>query len=87
MKDVSYNFGAIRDSIARLSSMELMKESESKTLNTFVKKTQESPNLKKQQLIFKNIQECKPFEKERLAERFINQKSKHVQKLKTGKIC
>jgi len=73
MKDVSYNFGAIRDSVARLSSMELMKESESKTLNTFVKKTQESPNLKKQQLIFKNIQECKPFEKERLAERFINQ--------------
>lgn len=73
MKDISYNFGAIRDSIAKLSSMELMRENESATLNSFMKKTQESPNLKKQQLIYKNIQECKPFGKERLAERFISQ--------------
>lgn len=73
MKDISYNFGAIRDSIAKLSSIELIRENESATLNSFMKKTQESPNLKKQQLIYKNIQECKPFSKERLAERFISQ--------------
>lgn len=73
MKDISYNFGAIRDSIARLSSKELMKESESITLNKYIEKTTSSPNLKKQQLIYKNIQECKPFTKERLAERFLNQ--------------
>lgn len=73
MKDISYNFGAIRDSIAKLSSIELMRENKSVTLNSFMKKTKESPNLKKQQLIYKNIQECKPFKKERLAERFINQ--------------
>jgi hypothetical protein len=73
MKDISYNFGAIRDSIAKLSSIELMRENKSSTLESFVKRTNSSPNLKKQQLIFKNIQECKPFEKERLAERFINQ--------------
>lgn len=73
MKDISYNFGAIRDSIARLSSMELIKESKSDTLDSFIKRTNASPNLKKQQLIYKNIQECKPFGKERLAERFINQ--------------
>jgi len=73
MKDISYNFGAIRDSIAKLSSIELMKGSKSKTLNEFVQKTNESPNLKKQQLIYKNIQNCKPFAKERLAERFLNQ--------------
>lgn len=73
MKDISLNFGALRDSIAKLSSMELMKEDKSATLDEFVKRTSESPNLKKQQLIYKNIQNCKPFEKERLAERFINQ--------------
>jgi len=73
MKDISYNFGAIRDSIARLSSMELIKENKSVTLDSFIKRTNSSPNLKKQQLIYKNIQECKPFGKERLAERFINQ--------------
>ncbi len=73
MKSISYNFGAIRDSVARLSSMELVRENKSKTLDTFIKKTNDSPNLKKQQLIYKNIQECKPFSKERLAERFLNQ--------------
>lgn len=73
MKDISYNFGAIRDSVIRLSSIELIKESKSTTLDSFIKKTKESPDLKKQQLIYKNIQECKPFAKERLAERFINQ--------------
>ena len=73
MKNISYNFGAIRDSIAKLSSMELMKEDKSKTLDAFIKRTNASSNLKKQQLIYKNIQECKPFSKERLAERFLNQ--------------
>lgn len=73
MKDISYNFGAIRDSVAKLSSIELMRENKSLTLESFVEKTNSIPNLKKQQLIYKNIQECKPFAKERLAERFINQ--------------
>lgn len=73
MKNISYNFGAIRDSIARLSSKELMEQNKSLTLERYVSKTQLSPDLKKQQLIYKNIQECKPFPKERLAERFLNQ--------------
>lgn len=73
MKNISYNFGAIRDSVAKLSSIELMRENKSATLDSFIKKTNASPNLKKQQLIFKNIQECKPFTKERLAERFLSQ--------------
>jgi len=73
MKNISYNFGALRDSIAKLSSMEILKEGKSETLDVFLKKTNSSSNLKKQQLIYKNIQECKPFDKERLAERFLNQ--------------
>lgn len=73
MKNISYNFGAIRDSIAKLSSVELMREHKSDTLDKFVERTNKSPILKKQQLIYKNIKDCKPFEKERLAERFLNQ--------------
>lgn len=73
MKDISYNFGAIRDSIARLSSKELMRENKSSALEKYIERTSSNPNLKKQQLIYKNIQECKPFDKDRLAERFINQ--------------
>ncbi len=73
MKNISYNFGAIRDSIAKLSSIELMKENKSLTLDKFIERTSSIPNLKKQQLIYKNIQECKPFAKERLAERFVSQ--------------
>lgn len=73
MKNISYNFGAIRDSVAKLSSLELMRENKSNTLNNFIKRTNSSSNLKKQQLIYKNIQECKSFSKERLAERFLQQ--------------
>lgn len=73
MKDISYNFGAIRDSIMKLSAAELIKESSSKTLNSFTDRLKNSSILKKQHLIFKNIQESKSFDKDRLAERFLNQ--------------
>jgi hypothetical protein len=73
MKEISYNFGAIRDSIMKLSASELIKESQSKTMNTFLESVQKSSLLKKQHLIFKNLQESKSFDKERLAERFLNQ--------------
>lgn len=73
MKEISYNFGAIRDSIMKLSASELIKESQSKTMNTFLESIKKSSLLKKQHLIFKNIQESKSFDKERLAERFLNQ--------------
>lgn len=73
MKEISYNFGAIRDSILRLSASELIKESKSNTLDSFMNRIKKSAILHKQQLIFKNLQESKTFEKERLAERFLNQ--------------
>jgi len=73
MKDISYNFGAIRDTILRLSASELLKESKSKTLDSFMTLIKSNPVLHKQHLIFKNLQESKSFEKERLAERFLNQ--------------
>jgi hypothetical protein len=73
MKDISYNFGAIRDSVMKLSASELIKESKSKTLDSFADRVKKSAILSKQHLIFKNIQESKSFDKERLAERFLNQ--------------
>jgi len=73
MRDISYNFGAIRDSILKLSTSELLKESKSKTLDSFMELIKKNPILYKQHLIFKNLQESKVFEKERLAERVLNQ--------------
>lgn len=73
MKDISYNFGAIRDTILKLSASEILKESKSKTLDSFMNIIKKNPSLHKQHLIFKNLQESKSFEKERLAERFLNQ--------------
>lgn len=73
MKEITLNFGALKDTITRLSSHELLKENDSNTLKQFIKSVRKSPSLMKQNLVFKNIKDCKPFEKERLAERFISQ--------------
>jgi len=73
MKDITLNFGAIRDTITRLSSMEILKESTDNTLKVFTDMVKKSPTLLKQHYVFKNFEDAKPFAKERLAERFINQ--------------
>lgn len=73
MKEITLNFGAIRDSITRLSSMEILKENTNNTLKSFIDIVKKSPVLLKQYYIFKNFEDSSPFLKERLAERFINQ--------------
>ena len=73
MKEISYNFGAIRDSILKLSAAELIKESKSNSLDSFMSRIKKSATLHKQHLIFKSLQESKTFEKDRLADRFLNQ--------------
>lgn len=72
-ENISFNFGAIRDTITRLSSAELIREHKSITLDKFLSEIKKSPVLTKQQFVFKNIETAKPFAKERLAERFIAQ--------------
>lgn len=72
-ENISFNFGAIRDTITRLSSAELIREHKSVTLDKFLSEIKKSPILTKQQFVFKNIETAKPFAKERLAERFIAQ--------------
>lgn len=77
MKEISLNFGAIRESILNVASNEILQENFKKgTLAKFKKSLQENSVLKKQYLVFKNFEECKPFAKEALAERFINQNMK-----------
>lgn len=73
MKDITLNFGAVRDSITRLYSNEVLKESTSNSLKRFTDTIKKSPTLLKQHLVYKNFEDSKPFEKERLAERFISQ--------------
>lgn len=79
MKQISLNFGAIKDSIYRYSSKELVNESiageKVNILGSFVNSLKENPTLKIQYLIFKNLEEGY-FKKERLAERYINQNLK-----------
>ena len=77
MKEISLNFGAIKDSILRLTSGEMVQENfKQGTLTKFNKALKESSILKKQYLVFNNFEKCKPFKKENLAERFIGQNTK-----------
>ena len=54
MKEISYNFGAIKDTISRLSSSEIIRENESKTLNRFVNEVKNNPIFYKQNILYKN---------------------------------
>jgi hypothetical protein len=73
MKNITLNFGVIRDTVAKLSTAEILKESNNNVLKSFTNMVKKNPTLLKQHYIFKNIEDAKPFNKERLAERFINQ--------------
>lgn len=72
-ENISFNFGAIRDTVTKLSAAELVKQQRSETLEKFLNEIKKSPILTKQQFVYKNIENAKPFAKERLAERFIAQ--------------
>ncbi len=77
MKETSLNFGAIKETVVKIASNEILQENFKKaTLSKFKKALQETSIFKKQYLVFKNFEDCKPFSKESLAERFINQNMK-----------
>jgi len=73
MKNINLNFGSIKDSIIRILGSRFLNENEDKSVVNFIKDVKKSPVLHKQFLIYKNIKNCKPFSKERLAERFLRQ--------------
>jgi len=72
MKDTSLNFGALKESIMRLSSRNFL-TGERNGVDEFAKELKENSLLMKQYLAFKSLNTDKNFKKERLAERFINQ--------------
>lgn len=73
MKNVSLNFGSIKDTILRHSSKTIINEGKAKTLlEMLVSEVKKDPILKLQYLVYKNIQKGN-FSKEYLAERYLNQ--------------
>lgn len=79
MKHISLNFGAIRDTIYKYASKQIVAEGKSSSMfNAFVKNVKEVPALKLQNLIFKSIEDGKAT-KESLAERYIAQTLKLVE--------
>ncbi|SRR3972149_1035067 len=86
IKQISLNYGAIRDTILKYASKQLMSEGEqSSILNSFLKSVKSNPALKIQNIVFKNLEEGK-FIKERLAERYIAQNLKLIEGTSWDKI-
>jgi len=67
------NFGALKDSITKKAGIEMVRDNRNSTLVNFMESIRKSPILKKQFLLYKNFEKVKPFENQRLAERFIEQ--------------
>lgn len=73
MKNISLNFGSIKDTIFRYSSKSIINEGKNVTfVDLFVEELKKNPILKLQYLIYKNIENAN-FKKEYLAERYVNQ--------------
>jgi hypothetical protein len=73
MKGISLNFGSIKDTVLRHSSRVIIKEGKNESFfDVFLNEVKESPILKVQYLIYKNVENGK-FSKDYLAERYLNQ--------------
>ena len=86
MKMTSLNFGVLKESVAKKASVELARGYEGDTLMKFMETVKKSPALKKQHFVYKNIEMAKPFAKESLAERFLNQNLNLIKGLQWHKI-
>lgn len=90
MEKISLNFGALRDTVYKLSCRELVNESNKdsnnkNSLTKFIKKLKEEPILRVQYMIFENLTKGH-FENERLAERYINENLSLSEKLDWNKL-
>jgi hypothetical protein len=73
MKNISLNFGSIKDTVFRYSSKTIMSEGKNSTfVDLFINEVKNNPILKIQYLIYKNLENSN-FQKEYLAERYLNQ--------------
>lgn len=67
------NFGAIKDSVFKFSAHKMLKEGkENDILKSFLSEVKSKPMLKAQYFLYKNLEEGS-FDKENLAERYLNQ--------------
>lgn len=67
------NFGAIKDSVFKFSAQKMLKEGkENSILKSFLSEVKSKPMLKAQYFLYKNLEEGS-FEKQNLAERYLNQ--------------
>lgn len=67
------NFGAIKDSVLKFSAQKMLKEGkENDILKSFLSEIKNKPFLKAQYFLYKNIEEGS-FDKQNLAERYLNQ--------------
>lgn len=67
------NFGAIKDSVFKFSAQKMLKEGkENSILKSFLSEVKSKPMLKAQYFLYKNLEEGS-FEKQSLAERYLNQ--------------
>ena len=89
MEKISLNFGALKDTVYRLSCKEIVYESNNSSekksdkensLTKFIKKLKEEPLLKVQYMIYENLTKGH-FENERLAERYVNENLSLAEKL------
>ena len=82
MENISLNFGVIKESVAKKAAVELTRNHNGNTLMLFMESIKKSPVLKKQHYVYKSLETAKPFKKERIAERFLNQNLKIISDLK-----
>jgi len=87
MKHISLNYGAIRDTIFKYAGKQLVAEggNSSTIFNSFLQSIKKNPALKIQNMIFKNLEEGH-FSKERLAERYIAQNVKLLERISWEKV-
>jgi hypothetical protein len=94
MKKISLNFGALKDTVYKLSCKEIVSESNNNSKETpgrvnsltkFIKKLKQEPLLKVQYMIFENLTKGH-FKNVRLAERYINENLSLAEKLDWEKL-
>jgi len=86
MKDISLNFGVLKETIKKLATYGILKENKDTITPNFVNKVKSNPILYKQYFLYKNFEQCKPFNKIILAERFISQNLKILNDITWDKI-
>lgn len=80
------NFGVIKETVVKKAAVELTRGYDGNTFMRFMEAVKKNVCLKKQHYIYKNIETVKPFKKDRIAERFLNQNLKIISNIPWNEI-